>query len=113
MVGWFVVWLVGWLVGSLFGCLVSWLGGWLVGWLVGCSLTLYIAAVSTAWPLLGSPQNCQATCYLFFLNIYFIGNAFLICQWRRSLNGQKTLGAGWVVLPLLASCLCNLTPTSR
>jgi len=66
MVGWFVVWLVGWLVGSLFGCLVSWLGGWLVGWLVGCSLTLYIAAVSTAWPLLGSPQNGQATCYLFF-----------------------------------------------
>jgi len=29
------------------------------------SLTVYIAAVGTAWSLLGSPQNGQTTLYLF------------------------------------------------
>ena len=55
------------------------------------ALTLYIAAVGTAWSLLGSPRNGKATIYLFQKHLLCWGYSHSFSHWGRFHSDRKRL----------------------
>lgn len=60
------------------------------------SITLHIAVVSTAWPLLGSAGNGLATLYL--VQNHRAVSAFTACHCGRFVKGQTTFAGASTVL---------------
>ena len=59
------------------------------------SLTLYTAAVGTAWSLLGSPRNDQAMLYLFQKHLFHLEYISCFSQCGHFWNGHKLIRVLW------------------